>query len=165
RVGGEPLAGGEPRQEALLLLVAARELDPERAELLDGDDETARRADLRELHDVPGELGALVDLVRARRDALAREGAHELADLALLVGQRVEGAHGAECSPARRGRAHPGKPAATIGRRPEAPPHGAREDRVTSLTLPNAGLEQFIRLAPSCRPAQAQRATRPLRSS
>ena len=47
-----------------------------------------------DLDDVPRELGGLVDLGRARRDPLARERAHELADLALLVGQRVEGAHG-----------------------------------------------------------------------
>ena len=40
-----------------------------------------------------GNSAALVDLGRPRRDALARERAHELADLALLVGQRVEGAH------------------------------------------------------------------------
>ena len=32
-----------------------------------------------------------VDLGRARRDALARERAHELAELALLVGQRSQG--------------------------------------------------------------------------
>ena len=43
-----------------------------------------------ELDDVPRELGALVDLRGARRDALAREVAHEVADLALLVGQRVD---------------------------------------------------------------------------
>ena len=47
-----------------------------------------------ELDDVPRELRRLVDLGRARRDPLARERPHELADLALLVGQRVEGAHG-----------------------------------------------------------------------
>ena len=122
RVRGEPFARRELRQEALLLLVAARELEPERAELLHGDDQAARRADLRhlldrderhqcrradaavllveqdpedlvlaeELDDVPRELGALVDLRGARRDALAREVAHEVADLALLVGQRVD---------------------------------------------------------------------------
>ena len=125
RVGGEPFAARELRQEALLLLVGAGELDPERAELLHGDDQPARRADLRELlddheghqraladaavllvvqdaeevvlaedlDDVPRELAGLVDLGRARRDALARERPDELADLALLVVQRVEGAH------------------------------------------------------------------------
>ena len=103
RVRGEPLSAREPRQEALLLLVRARELDAERAELLDGDDQAGRRADLRELLDrdehhqrasaraavlllegqaeelvlaeeldhVPRELGLLVDLGRARGDALA----------------------------------------------------------------------------------------------
>src|SRR2546421_85608 len=46
-----------------------------------------------ELDDVPRELGRLVDLRRPRRDPLARERAHEVADLALLVGERV-GRHG-----------------------------------------------------------------------
>ena len=46
-----------------------------------------------ELDDVPRELVRLVDLGRARRDALARERADELADLELLVGQRLPG-HG-----------------------------------------------------------------------
>ena len=44
-----------------------------------------------ELDHVPRELALLVDLGRARGDALAGERAHEVADLALLVGQRVEG--------------------------------------------------------------------------
>ena len=47
-----------------------------------------------ELDDVPGELVALVDLGRARRDPLARERAHEVAELALLVGQRGPRARG-----------------------------------------------------------------------
>src|SRR5438105_39494 len=125
RVGREPLAAREPRQPTLLLLVGARELDPERAQLLDGEEQTRRRADLRELLDrdehherararaavlllerqpedlvlaqqldhVPGELGRLVDLGRAWSDVLARKRAHEVADLALLVRQRVAG-HG-----------------------------------------------------------------------
>ena len=46
-----------------------------------------------ELDDVPRELVRLVDLGRARRDAVARERADELADLELLVGQRLPG-HG-----------------------------------------------------------------------
>ena len=50
-VCGEPLARREPGQEALLLLLAARELDPERAELLHGEEEAARRAHLRDLLD------------------------------------------------------------------------------------------------------------------
>ena len=123
RVGGQPLPGREPRQVALLLLLRAGELEPERAELLHGEQQAARRADLRdlldrdereqragagaalllveeqpeqlvlaeELDDVPRELVRLVDLGRARRDALARERAHELADLPLLVGQDVPG--------------------------------------------------------------------------
>ena len=41
-----------------------------------------------ELDDVPRELGRLVDLGRARRDALARERADEVADLALLAVSR-----------------------------------------------------------------------------
>ena len=48
-----------------------------------------------ELDHVPRELALLVDLGRARRDALAGERAHEVADLALLVGQRIVG-HEAE---------------------------------------------------------------------
>ena len=99
------------------------ELEPERAELLDGDDQPARRADLRQLldrdereqragagpapllveeqpedallaeqlDDVPRELVRLVDLRRARGDALAGERPHELAELALLVRQHVVG--------------------------------------------------------------------------
>src|SRR5262249_59588909 len=122
---GQPLAAGQARQPALLLLLAAGELDPERAELLHGEDQARRRADLRQLLDrnehhqragagaavallerqpeqvvlahqldhVPGELGGLVDLGRAGRDALTREVAHEVADLALLLAQRV-GRHG-----------------------------------------------------------------------
>ena len=51
RIRGQPLAGGELRQVALLLLLRAGELQPERAELLDGEDQAARRADLRDLLD------------------------------------------------------------------------------------------------------------------
>ena len=51
RVGGEPLAGGEPRQPALLLLLRPRELEPERAELLHRQDQRRGRADLRDLLD------------------------------------------------------------------------------------------------------------------
>ena len=129
RVRGQPLAAREPRQVRLLLRLRAGELEPERAELLHGEQEAARRADLRdlldrdereqrararaavllveeqaedlvlaeELDDVPGELVRLVDLGRARRHALPREGAHELADLALLVGEDVPG-HGRQSS-------------------------------------------------------------------
>ena len=43
-----------------------------------------------ELDDVPRELVRLVDLGRPRRDALARELTDQLAELSLLVGQRVE---------------------------------------------------------------------------
>ena len=46
-----------------------------------------------DLDDVPGELVRLVDLGRARRDPLPRERPHELADLALLLGEDVPG-HG-----------------------------------------------------------------------
>ena len=42
-----------------------------------------------ELDHVPGELARGVDLGGARRDALARERPDELADLALLVGERL----------------------------------------------------------------------------
>ena len=44
-----------------------------------------------ELDDVPRELVRLVDLRRARRDPLAGERPHEIADLALLGGQRLPG--------------------------------------------------------------------------
>ncbi len=106
----------------MLLLVGARQLDAERPELLHGDDQAARRADLRqlldrherhqraradapvllvvhdpeqvvlaeELDDVPRELGGLVDLGGTRCDPLTRERANELADLTLLVRQRIE---------------------------------------------------------------------------
>src|SRR5438270_727504 len=50
-VRAQPLAAREPRQVALLLLVGAGELGPERAELLHGEDQPARRADLRDLLD------------------------------------------------------------------------------------------------------------------
>src|SRR5436190_7127535 len=123
RIGRQPLAARELRQEALLLLLRAGELDPERAQLLHGEDQAASGADFRdlldrderhqraracaavhlvehdpedlvlaeELDDVPRELGALVDLGRPRRDPLAREVADQIADLALLVGQRLVG--------------------------------------------------------------------------
>ena len=45
----------------------------------------------KELDDVPRELVRLVDRGRTRGDALARERADELADLALLLGQDVPG--------------------------------------------------------------------------
>src|SRR4029077_13347911 len=51
RVGRQPLAGREPRQVPLLLLVAARELEPERAELLYREDQRRGRADLADLLD------------------------------------------------------------------------------------------------------------------
>ena len=51
RVRGQPLARGEPRQVALLLLVAAGELEAERAELLHREDQGRGRADLRHLLD------------------------------------------------------------------------------------------------------------------
>jgi len=51
RVRGEPLAGGESRQEPLFLLLGPGELDPERPELLHRDDQPARRADLGQLLD------------------------------------------------------------------------------------------------------------------
>src|SRR5712691_5021423 len=43
-----------------------------------------------ELDDVPRELRGFVDLSGARRDPLARQLADQVADLALLVGERVE---------------------------------------------------------------------------
>ena len=51
-----------------------------------------------ELDDVPRKLVALVDLGRARRDPLARELAHEVADLALLVGERLVATDESLCS-------------------------------------------------------------------
>ena len=58
-----------------------------------------------ELDHVPRELGGGVDLGRARCDPLAREGANERADLALIVRKRV-GAHVPQCrlSPRKGGR-------------------------------------------------------------
>ncbi len=123
RVGGEHLPRSEPRQPRRALLRRPRELQPERAELLDGEDQPGRRADLRdlldrdegeqrsraepavglveeqsedavlavELDDVPGERVRGVDLGGARRDALARQRADQLAQLTLLVGQGVPG--------------------------------------------------------------------------
>ena len=43
-----------------------------------------------------GNSARLVDLGGPRRDPLARERADELADLPLLVGQRIDGAHGGD---------------------------------------------------------------------
>ena len=51
RVRAEPLAAREPREPALLLLLGAGELQAEGAEFLDGEDQAARRADLRDLLD------------------------------------------------------------------------------------------------------------------
>ena len=51
RVRGEPLARASRGRKRRLLLVGARELDRERAELLDREDQAARRADLRDLLD------------------------------------------------------------------------------------------------------------------
>ena len=51
RVGDQPLATRQPREVARLLLVRACELEPERAQLLDGQDQPGRRADLREFLD------------------------------------------------------------------------------------------------------------------
>src|SRR5205807_820699 len=48
---GQPLALGESRQVTLLPLVAASELEAERAELLHGEDQRRGRADLRHLLD------------------------------------------------------------------------------------------------------------------
>ena len=125
RIRAQPLPARELREVAPLLLLVAGQLEPERAELLHGEDEPGRRADLGDLLDrdehhqrpgartavlllegkpedvvlaeqldhVPRELGGLVDLLGARRDTLARERADEVADLALLVGQRVVAGH------------------------------------------------------------------------
>ena len=51
RVGAKPFTGRQPRQPAGLLLRVARELQPQRTELLHGEDQPARRADLRDLLD------------------------------------------------------------------------------------------------------------------
>src|SRR5207245_2658724 len=51
RVGAQPLARREPRQVALLLLLRPGELQAQRAELLHGEDQPARRAHLRDLLD------------------------------------------------------------------------------------------------------------------
>ena len=51
RVRAQRLAAREPRQPLVLLLAGARELQPERAELLHGEDERRGRAHLRHLFD------------------------------------------------------------------------------------------------------------------
>ena len=51
RVGTEPLAGRQTWQVPLLLLLIAGELEAERPELLHGEDQSARGADLRDLLD------------------------------------------------------------------------------------------------------------------
>ena len=52
RVGRQPLAGGESRNVAALLLLACRESSSgDRAERLDREDQAGRRADLRQLLD------------------------------------------------------------------------------------------------------------------
>ena len=51
RVGGEHLTGREPRQPGRPLLVRPAQLQPQRAELLHGEDQAARRTDLRDLLD------------------------------------------------------------------------------------------------------------------
>ena len=151
RVRGQPLARREPRQIALLLLLRAGELEPERAELLHREDQPARRADLRDLldrdereqrpgaepsvllgeeepedvvlaeqlDDVPRELVRLVDLGGARRDPLARELPHEVAQLALLAVQDIPG-HGRKAN-ARGSRS----PASRPGRGAAAPTRAA----------------------------------------
>ena len=122
RVRGEPLAARELRQEALLLLVVAGELDPERAELLHGEDQAVvaqtletssiatsaisapvpvppysssnvspKRSCSRKSSTMSQGNSAVLSISAARGAiALAREVAHEVADLALLVGQRVD---------------------------------------------------------------------------
>src|SRR5205807_3125233 len=83
-----------------------------------------------ELDDVPGELGRLVDLRGTGRDPLARERTHELADLALLVGERVD-RHGPECSRARRSAR-----ARTHANRRELAVAGVVEDRRVAARAP-----------------------------
>ncbi len=117
-----PLAGRAPRQEALLQLLGAEQLDRQRAELLHHQDQRARGVDLGDLLDrhvqhqraragaavlgrerqaedvllgqqlahVPRVLGLLVDLGRARRDPLARDLADRLAEIQVLLGNRVD---------------------------------------------------------------------------
>src|SRR6266536_2326494 len=51
RIAAEPLAGRELRQVALLLLLAPRQLQPQRPQLLRGDDQSARGAHLGDLLD------------------------------------------------------------------------------------------------------------------
>ena len=103
RVGAEPLAGGELRQVALLLLLRAGELQPERAELLHGEDQAAGRADLRDLLD------------RDEREQRAGAGAAPL-----LVEEEPEDARA-------RGRARR-RPRETRGSR-RSRPHAARSAR------------------------------------
>src|SRR5439155_9759143 len=51
RIGAEPFTRRQAREVALLLRLVPGELQTERAELLDGENQTARRADLRDLFD------------------------------------------------------------------------------------------------------------------
>ena len=74
-----PLAACAARQEALLLLVAAEEPDRQRAELLDHQDQRARRAGLGDLldrdvqHQRPGSGAAVFSLERQRQEVVLGE--------------------------------------------------------------------------------------------
>ena len=115
RVRAQQLAGREPRQPALLLLPRARELEPERAELLHGEDQPARRADLRHLLDRDEReqragAGAAPLLVEEQaEDALLAEELddvpRELVRLVDLGRPRARCARGRACARARGARA------------------------------------------------------------
>ncbi len=199
RVRAQPLAAREPRQVALLLLVAAGELEPERAELLHREDEAARRADLRDLldrdqreqragaepaelllveeaedvvlavqlDDVPRELVRLVDLGRPRRDPLARERPHEVADLALLVAQLVPGHQrsGSYATSRRRDGSGSGDTAAVqaqlcLGTAKRVPWRRRRATSLSSFSARDERLDQVLVERRSCaapRPARSAR--------
>src|SRR6266536_2532711 len=92
RVRRKPFAAREARQEALLLLLRPGQFDPERAQLLDREDEPRRRADLRELldrdqnHQRAGATAAVLLVERQAEELLLTEELDEIpGELGLLV--------------------------------------------------------------------------------
>ncbi len=93
REGGRPLAARAARQETLLLLVGAEELDRQRAELLDHEDQRRRRARHGDLLD--GHLqhqragaGAAVLLVEGQAEDVVL--GEQLADVARILRRAVD---------------------------------------------------------------------------
>ena len=88
-----PLAAGAAREEALLLLVAAEELDRQRAELLDHEDERRGRARLGDLldrhlqHERAGSGAAVLLLERQAEDVVLGE---QLADVRRVLRRAID---------------------------------------------------------------------------